>query len=126
MLASWGRIVDSAPFSVLIEAPNLDVNVQTPAYGWTALMMAVRRSVPSIVARLLERGADVHAVMKGTGKQFKPRTEPGSLAVAIRAAAKCQGFTALDWAEKSKRAKAVALLREAGAGGGATAPAPPG
>ena len=47
MLASWGRIVDSAPFSVLIKAPNLDVNVQTPAYGWTALMMAVRRQRPA-------------------------------------------------------------------------------
>lgn len=88
-------------------------------------MMAVRRSIPAIVARLIERGADVHAVMKGTGQKFKSRTDARSLAPAIRAAANCQGFTALDWAETSRRLKAVALLREAGAGGGTTAPEAP-
>jgi ankyrin repeat protein len=116
MLASYDRIVVRGPFSLLIETPSLNVNLQTPIYGWTALMTAVRKSIPEVIMGLLDRGADVHVAMRGSGNKFTPEeTLAHNLMPAVRAGAKCTGHTALTWATKLKRAKASALLRAAGA-----------
>lgn len=121
LLATHDRSVANGSFKILIEDKNIDVNKQGHLYGWTPLMMATgsRYYCDEIIGLLLKRGANVNAVMSIESKKKPKPVHATALAKNLYSDIKIgsgfQGFTALMWAVKQKRAKVAKLLCEASA-----------
>lgn len=104
-------------FDLLLEAPELDVNLAGLQFGWTPLMAAVTTNDASVaeerVKKVLARGGDRNAAMAiSVGEKYRPqhdilaRNSYDSIAVDDSH----NGFTAARWAAKLGRDRNVELL----------------
>lgn len=120
VLACHSKVVDNGPIQLLVQAPNIDVNVRGTQFGWTPLLKAVsgQYCCDSLVALLLARGADPNIALEvDVTRPYRPKhsTLAKNLFDELKVTKKLDGTTALMWALKKKRAQAARLLCEAGA-----------